>query len=44
MYSPSWLSNELQKVIANENPLNGIKLGITLSKFSIIDVLVMSPM
>jgi hypothetical protein len=35
MYSPSWLSNELQKVIANENPLNGIKLGIALSKFSL---------
>ena len=35
MYKPSWLSTELQGIIDNTSPLNGLKLGITLAKFSL---------
>lgn len=35
MYKPSWLSAELQGIIDNVSPLNGLKLGITLAKFSL---------
>ena len=35
MNKPSWLSAELQGIIDNNSPLNGLKLGITLAKFSL---------
>ena len=35
MYKPSWLSAELQGILDNNNPLNGLKLGIVLAKFSL---------
>jgi len=35
MHKPSWLSAELQGILDNNNPLNGLKLGITLAKFSL---------
>ncbi len=35
MNKPSWLSAELQGIIDNNSPLNGLKLGIVLAKFSL---------
>ena len=35
MNKPSWLSAELQGIIDNNSPLNGLKLGIALAKFSL---------
>ena len=35
MHKPSWLSAELQGILDNNNPLNGLKLGIVLAKFSL---------
>ena len=35
MNKPSWLSAELQDILDNNSPLNGLKLGIALAKFSL---------